>query len=391
MTLYIQNPDRLWFKKNIAQYIRGARPMNKYEYILDNLLKLGKINVILPITGASKRERFRNKIFRFIKFAIWCKINKLQMSSFDISYSYAELKEKDTVFVFFHDNFASTPTCCSPKEYEKTLQDAICKFVVHLNHYVYETPRGSSILYKMKNVEFCAESRLEENSAFFRKMFKWYTGYVAVLPFCVGDRFLSKPVICKNGRGVVTGAITYPIYEKHFMDFFLNPILQPERKFLYDNKSFFENVDVFSEEYGNFKERSALQQIRRRFKSFIVKSFKCDGQKYYLKLNIVDLYNNYSFVICPDEIIGLPGIGAFEAMACGSVLIHKSSKILNEYGMNSGEHFITYNGSIENLDSVIKYYNKHINEYYLIQKNSISFVNAHFRSKDSFQRFLKLV
>ena len=39
--IFIQNPDRQWFKKTISQWLKGRKPMNKYEYILDHMLSSG--------------------------------------------------------------------------------------------------------------------------------------------------------------------------------------------------------------------------------------------------------------------------------------------------------------------------------------------------------------
>ena len=113
--IFFQNPDRQWYKKTISQWVRGARAMNKYEYILDDHLDKGIVNVILPVTGKNKIQKLLNIFLRFIRFYVWIKINGLNYKSFNIAYSYAELNDKDLVFVFFHDNFAKIPCCCEKK------------------------------------------------------------------------------------------------------------------------------------------------------------------------------------------------------------------------------------------------------------------------------------
>lgn len=376
--IYFQNPDRQWYKKTISQWVRDKMAMNKYEYLLDYHLSIGVVNVILPITGKNKLSRSMSILLRFVRFYLWLKINRLSYKHFNVLYDYEQLTSKDTVFSFFHDNFASTPICCNKNEYEEMLISARCKFLLHLNHYVYDVKRGSLLCSKIKNIMFIAETNLIRHSEFFRKYFSWYKKDIKILPFCVQDRFKRRLKIKKNNRAVATGAITFRIDDSDFKNFFGTDLLQPQRKYILENDRFLEDVDVSISEYKHLINNSFLSSLAKKIFNKFPK-FNPTSKKGFYEIDIVDHYNSYDFVVCPAEIIGLPGIGAFEAMACGAILIDDENNFYEDYNFIPGEHYVTYDGTSEDLQKKIKDLISNTELAKRIRMNSLDIINSTMR------------
>ena len=59
-------------------------------------------------------------------------------------------------------------------------------------------------------------------------------------------------------------------------------------------------------------------------------------QKSYFSFDVVDFFNNNKYALVGEEIYGLPGIGFFEAMACGCTLLGQSGRFYNSLGLVSG-------------------------------------------------------
>jgi hypothetical protein len=64
-----------------------------------------------------------------------------------------------------------------------------------------------------------------------------------------------------------------------------------------------------------------------------------------MKFNIDDEYNKYKMFINAEEVIGLPGIGFVEGMACGTAYIGLRPPMYEDIGMEDRVHYIGYDGS----------------------------------------------
>jgi hypothetical protein len=85
-------------------------------------------------------------------------------------------------------------------------------------------------------------------------------------------------------------------------------------------------------------------------------------------------YNEYKMSVVPEELIGVPAIGAFESMACGCAYIGIDHPMYQDFGMKPGVHFIKYDGTIEGLQNTIKYYQSHNDELERISMNGETLV-----------------
>ena len=392
--IFFQNPDRQWYKKTISQWVRRSRAMNKYEYILDNYLEQGTVNVILPVTGKNKLHKQFNILFRFIRFYIWIKINKLNYKSFNVVYSYCDLNENDLVFLFFHDNLAKVPPCCDLNEYKKNIISAKCKFLVHLNHYVYNISDGSDLCSKIKNIEFVAETNLYEHAPFFKSFFDWYDKPVKVLPFCVQDRFEYLSGSKRVSKVIATGAVTFKVEDREFADFFGTDILQPKRKYLLKNAVGNDYIHVAISEWKDFKNKGLIKTLGVNLKNYLysfIEKLQNKNKETFYNIDLPIFYNKFKFVACPAEIIGLPGIGAFEAMACGAIFITDEGELYDDYGFEENINYISYDGTIDNLVFKIKSMLDDKEHVAFLRKNSLKIINEKMRAKACINIFEKFV
>ena len=95
---------------------------------------------------------------------------------------------------------------------------------------------------------------------------------------------------------------------------------------------------------------------------------------------MVESFNNYKMCIVGEEILGIPGIGFVEGMACGCAYIGIDSPAYRDWGLIPGKHYITYDGSKEDLRRVIEYYQQaeHQIELETIAETGCEFVRKNF-------------
>lgn len=95
---------------------------------------------------------------------------------------------------------------------------------------------------------------------------------------------------------------------------------------------------------------------------------------------MVEKFNDYKMHLLGEEILGVPGIGFVEGMACGSAYIGLDSPMYRDYGLIPGVHYITYDGTKEGLRKTVEYWQKPENQDELeqIAKRGCEFVRKNF-------------
>ena len=95
---------------------------------------------------------------------------------------------------------------------------------------------------------------------------------------------------------------------------------------------------------------------------------------------MVEAFNSYKMCIVGEEILGIPGIGFVEGMACGCAYIGTDIPAYREWGLIPGVHYITYDGTKEDLKRVIEYYQmeEHQEELEKIANEGCEFVRTNF-------------
>ena len=106
---------------------------------------------------------------------------------------------------------------------------------------------------------------------------------------------------------------------------------------------------------------------------------------------MVEKFNDYKMCLVGEEIMGIPGVGFVEGMACGCAYIGQNKGYYEDYGMQEGVHYIGYDGTLEDLKAKIRYYQRpeHQEELEQIAKTGCEFVRKNFRGPIVAEKLLK--
>lgn len=230
------------------------------------------------------------------------------------------------------------------------------------------------------------EVNLSFTSEIFRKYYNVERPWV-VIPFVFAERFQNiKPFSERQNKCFSTGTITYKKHEE-FLSVYGDPCDQPARKFVKDNPEFFKDtVDCYSSDY--LEDNAGKKYVDGEF--FLIRLYKqvynrlyTGKQKKYYSFNMVEKFNDYKMHLLGEEILGVPGIGFVEGMACGSAYIGLDSPMYRDYGLIPGVHYIAYDGTKEGLRATVEHYQKPENQAELerIAKTGCEFVRENFCGK----------
>ena len=233
---------------------------------------------------------------------------------------------------------------------------------------------------------FFNEVDLSKTSEIFRKYYHIDKPWV-IHPFVFAERFQnSKPFAERQNKAFSTGTITYKTHEE-FLSVYGVACNQPARKFVKDNPEFFKDtIDCYSSDYlednPGKKINPGDNPVVKIYKK-IYNRTHVGKQKKYFSFNMVEKFNDYKMCIVGEEILGVPGIGFVEGMACGAAYIGIDSPMYRDMGLVPDEHYIVYDGTKEDLRRVIEYYQQPENQQELerIANRGCEFVRTHFNGR----------
>lgn len=230
---------------------------------------------------------------------------------------------------------------------------------------------------------FLSESNLQQNSEIFRRFYHIDKPWI-IHPFVFQERF--KPLVPfaeRKNKVFSTGTITYKTHPE-FLEVYGDPCDQPIRKLVKDNPEYFaDTIDCYSSDYLEGSDRKEVApsdwKIVQIYKK-IYNRFHTGHQTKYFSFNMVDKFNEYKMCLLGEEILGVPGIGFVEGMACGCAYIGLDSPMYRDYGLIPGVHYIPYDGTKEGLRSVVEHYQKPENQVELerIASTGCDYVRTHF-------------
>ena len=403
MRIVLHNPHTLWYKKTLGSVITGTRSVDKYEPLFNYLYDTsGKVYVFLDNSSFTK---FSNRFILAVlfNFFIWLIINRLSLFKFKVIINADNLNRDDILFTFIYENFTNETGefKVNRKIINRRFEKMNCVKVVHLSHYGYNSKIGSTNCREIGVDYFVAESNLFRNSSFFRNFFSWYKKDVIVLPFVPSERFTVKKMFnARKNIAVATGTLTSPIRDPDFFDFFQTDILQPIRSRIYENREFLKNqVDckISKVNLSDIKKSGSFEYIYLKIEGFVRLLYfmlKSRDFKYYskdrdyFKSDIVETYNDYKMFVNPEEIIGLPGIGFVEGMACGAAYIGIRDRMYDEIGLLDKIHYIGYNGTFTDLKVKIEYYQCNPKELEKIAQNGNEFVRNKLNKEYVYKKFI---
>jgi hypothetical protein len=371
--------------KTASKYIFKQSVAIKHRYLLDYLLNETDIEVCSyvnrngtsiahslpqPLMGILRACRFLESKWVLKKNGVAGKIKILKKMS--------DIRHDDMIIIY--QLFAeSCPELADVKSFK----------VVSMLHF-FGTQSNSDAIRKLKPDLLIAESNLKKYSAIFQKYYSWYKKDILVHPFVFEKRFLPKRPFGERKNCVFsTGTITY---KKHpeFIDVYGDPCDQPIRKYVKDHREELKGmIDCFNSDYSEdankkMEVKANDNRLTRLVKGFYYKFF-ASQQKSYYSFNMVDKFNDYKMCLIGEEILGVPGIGFVEGMACGCAYIGHHIGYYEDYGMKEGTHYIGYDGTPDDLKEKISYYQQpgHQNELECIAKEGCDFVRTKFNAKQA--------
>lgn len=393
------NPHSFWFLPTFESCFGNTLGYPKYRDFFEHYYNThDKIYVCLdeslPLVFGSPRKEFYK----------WVLINGLNPFKFSILPCDA-LKKEDVLFIFQY--FTLNQIHENPDAFFQTRLPFVEKIrqcfafkVMHLSHYFANTKKVSDLTKMAKIDLLVAESDLSKHSQFFCKYYTWYTKNVYILPFIPASRFhVITPFSSRNNKAISTGSVIDTgnnINYSEANDFFKKSTVHSMRKEIYENK---ENIKHYITCRNTFaqplpwklrnisKFQWYIQVLKKIFLAYFFGK-KAQQANPWSKYNIVTELNSHKMAVVAEEDCGLPGNTFVEAMACGTAYIGKRCAIYDDYGMVKGKHYITYDGTLEDLVKTIQYYQTHEEELEQIAKNGERFAIHHFSAEKICNEFV---
>ncbi len=209
-----------------------------------------------------------------------------------------------------------------------------------------------------------------------------YSGKYIVCPYVCADRFVDQKknrlnkMMAIGTLSTCAGNSGYALYRNMFHTEWIQNM---RKKILEEADRYPKYIDsyisyIFEDKTSIQPTDSAIIKLQKK----IANKFRPWRQSKYMSFNMVDKFNEYAFFVCPEENVGMPGIGFVEGMACGTTYIGLDTSYYKQLGLVPGIHYITYDGSFEDLLTKIKYCQRHYEEIRKIGKNGKDFVNANY-------------
>lgn len=368
--MLVRNSQVIYFKTSAAL---------KHKYILDYLLENPKYEVCNYITedGFSlvpKDGGILNKLhcLRFIENRDVLKKNGIEYKKVTILTKPADVRPDDIIILY---------NIMGRSNYN--IAAHLCGFKA-LSMLHFHGKRHENALIESAKIQcFFNEVDLSKSSDLFRKYYHVKKPWI-VIPFVFADRFKDiKPFKERQNKCFSTGTITYKEHEE-FLSVYGDSCDQPARKFVKDSPDFFKDtVDCYSCEYLEDEPGKKYVEgeniLVRLYKKFY--NLRHVGkQKKYFSFNMVEKFNDYKMHLLGEEILGVPGIGYVEGMACGSAYIGLDSPMYRDLGLVPGEHYIVYDGTKEGLRKTVEFWQKpeHQEELEQIAKRGCEYVRENF-------------
>jgi len=367
--------------------LRGRHSSKKYSFLIEEAVRRNetiKIEIdfttssIFPCKLFSKTPLILRKVIGYIEYWLWVRLNKITNNVVLVDQINTNF-EKESIVVFLYKNLS----CIDFKNECDLTINKYGRVVIHCTHYFMDISTKSKFISKYKNVLFCADSNLENNPLFNHYFDVGNEGF-KVLPFAVSDRFkLKVDHTPRLKKAIATGTLIDLRLENHncahndFSLFFNTNYYHPIRAEIYNNSHCIDDK-VFS----------VISPFRKQSNGLFSKitSILSISQHDYFAINLVDLYNRYTFVIVGEEITGAPALGAFEAMACGAILIG-DPRYYNGLGLIEFLHYIPHAGNLNSILEVIdkfSYDEKRLNQ---IREHSLRFING-MRSNNVYDKWI---
>ncbi len=360
--------------KTLNKIIFGQSVAVKHRYLLEYLLDRDDIEVcsFMTIRGLSLSYTTQNRFlqsFRFLEHKLAMKKNGFAERGIKVISDIKDLRPDDILIAYSY--YGSTQLCLNE------IPD--CKRVICQIHF---GTTNSDLQKRFAPHAMYNESDLRRYSGMWRRDLPWFDKEFLTIPFVYEPRFKNlKPFAERKQKAVSVGTITYM---HHITDYYGEPCVQPARRNCRDlGRERPDLIDSFNFDYNETEHDKKVEissnPIVRIYQRLHAK-FTGGHQKQYYSFNMVEKLNDYRIAVVGEEVMGIPGIGFVEAMACGCAYIGQTVGYYEEYGMVEGVHYIGYDGSKADLIKKLEYWLKPENQIRLeeIAATGCDFVRSHF-------------
>lgn len=360
----------------------------KHKYLLEFANKNHlKIFNYIPATASTG---IKGNIFdsNFVK-TLLCKYvlikNKLNPFGIKVIHNIEFIENDDIVIAYYYN-----------VEQMKHVKFFDCVKVVMGQHFI---ALSSSPNLAEQNIDYFVNEIQLSNNQFINKYFNLDGVQSIIMPYVFAERFkqvkqfqerLNKAMAIGTLSTVAKGGYT------EYLKYAGTPWVQPMRKEIYDQK---EAIADYLDSYISYIYEDKLYKIdSKQFKLMRIYKriwnwFHEWRQSSYFSFDMVEKFNQYKMFVCPEEYVGMPGIGFVEGMACGCAYIGIEHEMYQSLGLIPQIHYISYDGTISGLAIVIKYYQEHEKELEIIAKTGMDFVRSNFNGQvvaDNFFRDIKI-
>lgn len=366
--------NKIVFKQSIAI---------KHKYLLDYLLSQPDIEVCSYINENGFSMSYSHaksfKRLRFLEHRIVLKCNHIDYRKITVIKRECDIHYDDILILYqLYSN-----------QFDFVMQPKALK-VVSLIHF------GTATVDKVKKFQpdvMFNEANFQHGSIIYNHYYGWFDKKFITIPFVFANRFkLIVPFNERKNMAVSVGTVTY---QNNITDFYGSPCAQPARKQIKDNAE--ELKDIIECRNSDYLEKEG-NKIVKKTDNFIIRTYKemynkffTGHQKRYYSFNMVDKFNEYKMCIVGEEIMGIPGVGFVEGMACGCAFIGQNIGYYEDYGMKEGVHYIGYDGTLKDLRNKIEYYQQpiHQSELEQIAKNGYNFAIKNFNNESISRRLVE--
>lgn len=369
--------------KTLSKYLYKQSVAIKHKYLLDYLIKREDIEVCSYINkrGFSLSYSTTNPLlqaFRFLEHKYCLQKNGIDSKKITVIKNEKELRNDDIVIIYqYYENqllFNERP--------KGLLVDSLIHF----------STDQAPIVQKLNPDIIYNEASFQHGSKIFNHFYGWYKNLLITIPFVFADRFKIKvPFDERKNMAVSVGTVTYM---HNITEFYGDPCAQPARKQIKIHAEELKDIiECRNSDYLEDDDKKEIKSSDNKFIGFykrLYNRFHTGRQTKYYSFDMVDKFNEFKMAICGEEIMGIPGVGFVEAMACGCAYIGQKHGYYEDYGMQEGVHYIGYDGSLADLRAKIEYYQKPENQGKLsmIAKAGYDFVHQNFKGDLIAQRLV---
>lgn len=357
-----------------------AKHWNLLEYYL---AKWEKVYIYINAKGSwfenGEYKFLNNEATRIAECRVICKINKIPWRRVVILKE-QDIREDDILITYLYSLGDNT---------NHGLDRINCYKVLDMNHFYARIPQYRFLpLFDclVSESDFFSDSKLLKSSSYYTE----HPYDSVVMPYAFRRRFIRKvPFEKRKNKAVATGTcrVLHGTRYRELRTAYHVNCLHPMRICIYRHKE--EWADYIDSKVSLWPDDELKKEDTSERKTFIKSTkvlekryiLKYLGQKKYYSFDMVDLYNQYKMAIIGEEIVGSPAVGFVEAMACGCAFVGLENSIYEKYGMESGIHYIGYNGTSEDMLKKISYYQRHEKELEEIAESGYQFALKNFNGE----------